>query len=94
MGGYLCAGKEIRISLDPGDDLTQDDAVGEHVRLQTDEQMHLMNLCISATTIQQVEAKLTQVEFWQQLRDPAEVKSSGVTFSLYTSSLSTSGAIQ
>lgn len=40
VGGYLCAGKEIRISLDPGDDLTQDDAVGEHVRLQTDEQMH------------------------------------------------------
>lgn len=43
VGSYLCAGKEIRISLDPGDDLTQDDAVGEHVRLQTDEQMHFIH---------------------------------------------------
>lgn len=36
-GGYLCAGQEIGISLDPGDDLTQDDAVGEHICLQTGE---------------------------------------------------------
>lgn len=41
VGGYLCAGEEVRISLDPRDDLTQDDAVGEQVCLQTHEQMHL-----------------------------------------------------
>lgn len=30
---HLCAGKIVRISLDAGDDLTEDDTIGEHVRL-------------------------------------------------------------
>lgn len=30
---HLCAGKVIRISLDTGDDLTEDDTIGEYVRL-------------------------------------------------------------
>lgn len=33
---HLCAGKEVRVSLDPCDDLTQDYTVGEHVGLKTD----------------------------------------------------------
>lgn len=30
---HLCAGKIVRIRLDAGDDLTEDDTVREHVRL-------------------------------------------------------------
>lgn len=41
---HLCARKEIRISLDPGDDLTQDNTIGEHVSLKTDGQMQMNHL--------------------------------------------------
>lgn len=30
---HLCAGKIVRISLDAGDNLTEDDTIREHVRL-------------------------------------------------------------
>ncbi len=36
MRGHLSAGKEVGVSLDPCDDLTQDDTIREHVCLKTE----------------------------------------------------------
>lgn len=38
MSSHLCAGKEVRVSLDPCNDLTQDYTIGEYVGLKTDRQ--------------------------------------------------------
>lgn len=36
MSGHLCTGEEVGVSLDPRNDLTQDDTIGEYVSLKTD----------------------------------------------------------
>lgn len=58
---HLSAGKEIRISLDPGDDLTQDNAVGEHIRLGTVERKHLSH-CNRQNVSKIISARSFEVE--------------------------------
>lgn len=44
MGSHLCAGEEVRVSLDPRDDLTQDYPIGEYVGLRTGRKKSNMSL--------------------------------------------------